>query len=34
MWAVHIGTALGIDPEHVEGVIRRSIEGYISEGVE
>jgi uncharacterized protein DUF1003 len=32
MWAVHIGQAIGIDPEHVEEVIRRSVEGYASEG--
>jgi uncharacterized membrane protein len=32
MWAVHIGQALGIDPEHVEHVIRHSIAGYVAEG--
>ena len=32
VWSVHVGTALGIDPEHVESVIRHSIEGYIAEG--
>jgi uncharacterized membrane protein len=27
IWAVHIGDKLGIDPEHVEGVVRQAIEG-------
>jgi uncharacterized membrane protein len=32
IWSVHIGQALGIDPEHVEEVIRQSIAGYVAEG--
>jgi uncharacterized membrane protein len=32
MWAVHIGQALGIDPEHVEHVIHHTIAGYVAEG--
>jgi uncharacterized membrane protein len=27
IWAVHIGQQLGIDPIHVEGVVRQAIEG-------
>jgi uncharacterized membrane protein len=27
IWAVHIGQQLGIDPEHVEGVVTQAIEG-------
>jgi len=27
IWAVHIGEKLGIDPEHVEGVVQQAIEG-------
>ena len=27
IWSVHIGQALGIDPEHVEAVVQRAIEG-------
>ncbi|HKN40420.1 MAG TPA: DUF1003 domain-containing protein [Acidimicrobiia bacterium] len=27
IWSVHIGQALGIDPNHVEDVVRRAIEG-------
>jgi uncharacterized membrane protein len=27
IWAVHIGQALGVDPQHVEDVVRRAIEG-------
>ncbi len=25
VWAIHIGQALGVDPEHVEGVVARAI---------
>jgi hypothetical protein len=32
IWAVHIGQALGIDPDHVESMIRDSIDGYVAEG--
>jgi uncharacterized membrane protein len=32
IWAVHVGQALGIDPEHVERVIADSIRGYVAEG--
>jgi uncharacterized membrane protein len=32
MWAVHIGQALGLDPDHVEGVIREALRGYVAEG--
>src|SRR5262249_60469469 len=28
IWAVHIGTALNIDAEHVEEVVRTAIAGY------
>ncbi len=28
VWSIHIGEVLGIDPDHVESVIRGSIEGY------
>jgi hypothetical protein len=27
IWSVHIGQALGVDPEHVESVVRAAIEG-------
>jgi uncharacterized membrane protein len=27
IWSVHIGDKLGIDPEHVENVVRQAIEG-------
>ena len=27
IWSVHIGHALGVDPSHVEEVVRRAIEG-------
>jgi uncharacterized membrane protein len=27
IWAVHIGQALGVDPEHVEHVVQKAIEG-------
>jgi uncharacterized membrane protein len=27
IWAVHIGQALGVDPEHVESVVRTAIDG-------
>ena len=27
IWSVHIGQALGVDPSHVEEVVRRAIEG-------
>ncbi len=27
IWAVHIGQALGVDPEHVESVVRIAIDG-------
>jgi uncharacterized membrane protein len=32
IWSVHIGQALGIDPEHVEDVISQTIAGYVAEG--
>jgi uncharacterized membrane protein len=28
IWSVHIGHALGIDSEHVEGVVRMAIDGF------
>jgi len=28
IWAVHIGHALGINPDHVEETVRRTIEGF------
>ena len=28
LWAVHVGYALGIDADHVETVVRQTIEGY------
>jgi uncharacterized membrane protein len=31
IWSVHIGQALGVDPEHVEDVVRKAIEGSRSE---
>src|SRR5205823_8923968 len=27
IWSVHIGQALGVDPRHVEEVVRKAIEG-------
>ena len=27
IWAVHIGNALGVDPTHVEDIVRQAIEG-------
>jgi len=32
IWSVHVGQALGIDPEHVEDVISQTIAGYVAEG--
>ena len=32
IWSVHVGQALGIDPEHVEDVISQTIAGYVTEG--
>jgi uncharacterized membrane protein len=32
IWAVHIGQALGIDVDHVEGVVFDTIAGYRAEG--
>jgi len=32
VWAVHVGQVLGIDADHVEAVIRRSIAGYMEDG--
>ncbi|HEX2258602.1 MAG TPA: DUF1003 domain-containing protein [Actinomycetota bacterium] len=34
VWAVHIGHALGIDPDHVEKTVRSAIEGYLKEEAE
>jgi uncharacterized membrane protein len=31
IWSVHIGQALGIDTEHVEGVVQAAIDGYRAE---
>ncbi|MCA1840505.1 MAG: DUF1003 domain-containing protein [Actinobacteria bacterium] len=31
IWAVHIGSALGIDVDHVEETVRKVIEGYRKE---
>jgi uncharacterized membrane protein len=31
IWAIHIGQALGVDAEHVEGVVRTAIDGYRTE---
>lgn len=28
LWAVHVGQALGIDTDHVETMVRRTIDGY------
>jgi hypothetical protein len=35
LWSVHVGYALGIDPEHVESMMRQTMEGYAREvGIE
>jgi uncharacterized membrane protein len=35
LWSVHVGQALGIDPEHVEQMVRQTIDGYQREtGIE
>jgi uncharacterized membrane protein len=35
LWSVHVGHALGIDPDHVEEMVRRTIDGYQREaGIE
>ncbi len=35
LWAVHVGHALGVDPDHVELMVRRTIDGYQREaGIE
>jgi uncharacterized membrane protein len=31
IWSVHIGQALGVDPSHVEDVVRKAIEGSRSQ---
>ena len=31
IWAAHIGQALGLDAEHVEAVVRRTVESYVME---
>jgi uncharacterized membrane protein len=31
IWSVHIGQQLGVDPDHVEAVVKTSLEGYKSE---
>jgi uncharacterized membrane protein len=31
IWSVHIGHALGVDPSHVEDIVRRAIEGSRSQ---
>ena len=31
LWAAHIGQALGLDAEHVEDVVRSTVEGYRAE---
>ncbi|HET7489692.1 MAG TPA: DUF1003 domain-containing protein [Acidimicrobiales bacterium] len=31
IWSVHIGHALGVDPDHVEAAVRQAVEGYRSE---
>jgi uncharacterized membrane protein len=33
IWAVHIGQTLGIDVDHVEDIVKRTLEGYKSEGL-
>jgi uncharacterized membrane protein len=34
VWAVHIGQALGIDPDHVEKTVNTAIQGYLEEEAE
>lgn len=31
LWSVHVGYALGIDPEHVETMVRQTMDGYARE---
>jgi uncharacterized membrane protein len=31
IWAAHIGQALGLDAEHVEDIVRRTVESYVTE---
>ncbi len=31
IWAAHIGQALGLDSEHVENVVRETVEGYMAD---
>jgi uncharacterized membrane protein len=31
IWAAHIGQALGLDAQHVEEVVRRTVQSYVSE---
>ena len=31
IWAAHIGQALGLDSDHVENVVRQTVEGYMSD---
>jgi uncharacterized membrane protein len=31
IWAAHIGQALGLDAHHVEHMVKRTVEGYLSE---
>ncbi len=31
LWSVHVGHALGVDPEHVEAMVRQTMEGYARE---
>jgi uncharacterized membrane protein len=31
IWSVHIGHALGVDPNHVEDVVRQAIEGSLTQ---
>ena len=34
IWAAHIGQALGLDSEHVENIVRETVDGYISDELE
>jgi uncharacterized membrane protein len=31
IWAAHIGQALGLDADHVEDIVRRTVESYVME---
>lgn len=31
LWSVHVGYALGVDPEHVEAMVRQTMDGHARE---